>query len=125
MATLGYLYHQYGKTKEALDASLKAVEIDPRIVKAHSLLSLIYYNSGRIQQAIDENMKILQMNPNNVPAHRNLAIMYEQGGQADKAVSHMKRVVELSPESEKPQLIPLLDRLTAKAGGRTAGMPAK
>ena len=114
-AALGYVYFRDGKVKEATEASLKALSIDPGVIKAHSLLSLIYYKSGRLKEAIEENLAIVRVSPRNVLAHRNLTVMYEEMGQIDKAVEHMEKVVAYSPAAEKSQLVPILDRLKAKA----------
>jgi tetratricopeptide (TPR) repeat protein len=123
LATLGYLYFKEGKVKEASDASLKAISINPDIVKAHSLLGLIYYKSGRLNEAVDENLKVVKLSPNNPTAHRNLAIIYDQLGQTGNAVKHLEKLIALSPESEKPALAQTLEHMRAKTKGQAAVKP--
>jgi tetratricopeptide (TPR) repeat protein len=51
---LGVLYHDHGRTPEAIEAYKKAIDLEPKATMAHSNLGIIYFQRGDRDSAFKE-----------------------------------------------------------------------
>ncbi len=61
--TLGFAYNLTGRYEEAIEACKKAVEIEPKNLWSHVVLTQAYSFSGREEEARAEAAEILTINP--------------------------------------------------------------
>jgi tetratricopeptide (TPR) repeat protein len=103
----------------AEQAYLKALNLDPNLVVAHSALSYIYAQQGRLEEAEAENLFVLQAVPDDYATIKNLAIIYQQLKRYDQALSYARRALEseqATPE-EKTQWQTFISDLEKQTGG--------
>jgi serine/threonine-protein kinase len=83
---------------EALRLALKALEIDPLLAEAHTLLAsyLFWYNYDW-PSAQREHKRALELNPNSVFAHMWYGLDLVVRGQYDQAIAELEKAVELEP----------------------------
>lgn len=68
-------YTQINRYTEAIQDSLRSIEIDPNYSKAYSRLGLAYYAQGNYRDAIDKGFKkALQLDPNNESVKENIRV---------------------------------------------------
>jgi tetratricopeptide (TPR) repeat protein len=76
---------QLGKPDEALPLAQKALQIDPRIPKAHMDLGVIYQDEGKLQDALSELTIAVKLNPQDSFIHWRLARLYQAMGRKEEA----------------------------------------
>lgn len=64
--------------REAEEAFIAALALDPAYVHAQLNLGAVHYEQGRMGQAIDGFKRVLQLDPENGPARDNLQSLWEQ-----------------------------------------------
>ena len=77
----------------------KAVELDPHLAAAHSLLGIVYAESGDLPRAIAAFQKAISIDPALEEAHYRLAQIYRRTGDAAKAQSELAAYQTLSKNS--------------------------
>ena len=78
----------------------KALELDPKMARAHKGLGLVYSKQGMLDKAISQHQKALEIDPNLPEAHKNLGTCYNKKGlsrQAAKEFSIYNKVVTKEP----------------------------
>ena len=94
----GYLKWQAGDLDNALEATLKAIRLDPTLVDAQVNLGCIYQALGDLDQALASTLKSLELKPDNPDAHMNLGEMYRKLGKPDQALASTLKSLELKPD---------------------------
>ena len=95
---LGVALGALGRTAEARQSYLRAIEIDPEFEEA-------YYNLGVLLRGSDPRKaqelfaKALQLDPNYAAAHSELGWVLRQHGSLAEAEYHLRRAIELQPEA--------------------------
>jgi pentatricopeptide repeat protein len=80
-----------------ISAARKALELDPMISDAHTLLAYQYQEEWRWADAEAEYRRALELNPNDAGAHNGLARWMACEGHTDEAQSCARRARELDP----------------------------
>jgi serine/threonine protein kinase/tetratricopeptide (TPR) repeat protein len=100
-ATTHHWYAEYlmamGRLDEAIEHSMRALELDPLGLIIHVLLGMSYYFARRHDDAVAECLKTLEMDPDFTPTFIWLGQAYLQLGRSSEAIQVFRREVELSP----------------------------
>ena len=81
---------------ETLDASRRAVEIDPDDSMSHTSLGYAHVVRREPDLAIPPLERAIENDPNNYLAPRMLGIALISAGEAHRAIPHLQRALELS-----------------------------
>ena len=92
----------------------KAVELDPKLPLAHSLLGEIYLYKSRIPEAAAEFQKELQLNPGDAAVYYKLADAYMRVQKYDDAEKLLQRSIWLDATSTGPYI--LMGKVLEKKG---------
>lgn len=84
-----------GKTQEAHEQLLKALEIDPQFADAHYNLGLLLHEQNQVAQAIMQYQAAIKSDPKHARAHNNLGVAYQSQGQIDLAIKEYKEALRL------------------------------
>ncbi len=78
-------------------AARKALELDPKLAEAHTLLAATQQEHWEWTEAEDEYKRALQLNPSDAIAHNGLARWLVCQGRTDEALAWVRRGRELDP----------------------------
>lgn len=95
----GLELRRLGKLREAQDAYLKAVELDPGYCDAMDNLGQLLRREGDVKQAISWYRRSLSVKPDNAVAHQDLAVAYVFEGDTNRALSEYQWLVANDPEN--------------------------
>ena len=104
-AGLGDAYAQralrFGWPQSSLDSSLeasrKAIALDPELPEGHKALGLAYQGMGTYRESLEANRRALELSPNHYPAVANLGATLFFLGRLDEALPWSQRGFELAP----------------------------
>ena len=82
---------------DAVEAYLRAIELDPDYADAHCNLGSLYFNRDRRDIACECFERALEIDPDHVEANLNLAIVQEDRGHNQSALRHYKRALASDP----------------------------
>ena len=82
---------------KAISAARKALELDPGLAEAHSLLGDMQQREFHWTEAEAEYRRALELNPNDADAHAGLAYWMLSQGRTDEAVAWEQRAREIDP----------------------------
>ncbi len=94
---LGLLDLKRGRTRQALDAFLRAGLLEPRYARAHVYTAVAYYQLGRVPQALEELQRAAELDVKDPLPHFLASIIYTDLFQADRAVQEARQALELLP----------------------------
>jgi len=104
-----YLYANAGHSPEhlrrALEASKKALEIDPGLVEAYVALGTAESLGGRVAAADAAFGRAVKLDPRSFDAHYFHARHCFTHGKAEEAIRHYRRAFELRPEDYQSPLL--------------------
>ena len=80
-----------------VSAAQKALELDPGLAEAHTLLAGIHQEQWRWTEAETEYKRALKLNPNDATAHDGLARWFLCQGRPDEALAWVRRGRDLDP----------------------------
>jgi tetratricopeptide (TPR) repeat protein len=89
--------------EEELKAATRAVQLDPRLVGAHDLLSSIYLENGRKELAIEQSRDALALDSTDQQAVYHLILALRKTDQKDEVPALLKRLVELRANAKSDQ----------------------
>lgn len=92
----------------------KAVELDPKLPLAHSLLGEIYLYKSRIQEATEQFQKELELNPGDAAVYYKLADAYTRAQKYEEAEKLLQRSIWLDATSTGPFI--LMGKVLEKKG---------
>jgi len=92
----------------------KAVELDPRLPLAHSLLGEIYLYKSRIPEATEQFQKELELNPGDAAVYYKLADAYSRAQKYEEAEKLLQRSIWLDATSTGPYI--LMGKVLEKKG---------
>ena len=98
----------------AEDYAKKAVELDPKLPRAHMLLGEIYLYKSRIPEAVEQLQKELELNPGDAAAYYKLADAYSRLQKYEEAEKLLQRSIWLDATSTGPYI--LLGKVLEKKG---------
>lgn len=97
IASLGFAYHEQGKTDLAVQAYLKAIQLDANCVDAYYNLHAALINSLDLRDSIDSLQALMGLSPNDQDALFMLAMLYDYQGNIDSAKNYFDRLLNASP----------------------------
>ena len=83
--------------KQAINVSLKALDLAPNCVEASSNLGQSYLKSGRLSYAHNTFLNIVQHNPNSAEFRNNYGVVQQLIGDVDGAIKTFKVALNLDP----------------------------
>src|SRR5260370_12682483 len=92
----------------------KAVELDPKLPLAHSLLGEIYLYKSRVTEAMEQFQKELELNPAEAAAYYKLADAYARAQKYEEAERLLQRSIWLDAASTGPYI--LMGKVLEKKG---------
>src|SRR5947209_103430 len=92
----------------------KAVEVDPKLPLAHSLLGEIYLYKSRVPEATEQFQKELELNPGDAAVYYKLADAYTRSQKYDEAEKLLQRSIWLDATSTGPYI--LMGKVLEKKG---------
>jgi tetratricopeptide (TPR) repeat protein len=92
----------------------KAVELDPKLPLAHSLLGELYVYKSRIPEAIEQFQKELELNPGDAAVYYKLADAYTHAQDYEEAERLLQRSIWLDATSTGPFI--LMGKVLEKKG---------
>jgi tetratricopeptide (TPR) repeat protein len=92
----------------------KAVELDPKLPLAHSLLGEIYLYKSRLPEAIEQFQKELELNPGEAAVYYKLADAYSRLQKYEEAERLLQRSIWLDATSTGPYI--LMGKILEKKG---------
>lgn len=101
-------------TPIAEDFAKKAVELDPKLPLAHSLLGEIYLFKSRIPEATEQFQKELELNPGDAAVYYKLADAYTRAQNYEDAEKLLQRSIWLDATSTGPYI--LMGKVLEKKG---------
>ncbi len=122
-----YMYNFYdGESRwlsKTLEASQKAVELDPQSVDGLFVIGIVYFHQKRLGEAKRSLEKVIQLKPDHYDAYRWLGVIADITGGYDAALGFYDRCTELKPYSEEPWMH--LDMAHRRKGNREASNQAQ
>ena len=100
--TLGMIYMDQNRFREALAALSQATLLDPENPRARNFLGVVIGREGWIDGAQQELRRAVELNPAYADAHYNLAVFYlqEKPAAIELAKRHYFKAVELGVEKD-------------------------
>lgn len=92
---LGYIYEMSKQPSRARFAYERAVELDPREIKALMNLGYIYQRTHDLKRAIETYKTVLQLKPNSAAAWNQLGFTYELQEKEKPAIEAYKKAIAL------------------------------
>lgn len=93
---VGYCKVKQGKSEEAINAYLHALELKPNAEEIHNKLGDAYYYAGRMREAIASYSRAVSLRPSFADAHYNLAVAYFEMGNEGLAQSEAQVLRQLN-----------------------------
>jgi len=87
-----------GSLERAMDAYLKAIELDPHLAAAHTNLGNLHYSQGDLGQARQCYEQACRIEPDQPQAHYNLGNLLEEDGEVELAIGEYRRALLLDPD---------------------------
>jgi|TARA_B100002003_G_C13764872_1_gene379817 tetratricopeptide (TPR) repeat protein len=91
-------------TRESVEASKKATELDPSLVLAWANLGAGYGRLGKHQKAVEALQKALEMDPSLVLSWYHLACSYGSLGNHERAIEIFRKVLSVSDNPDLTRL---------------------
>ena len=98
----------------AEDYAKKAVELDPKLPRAHMLLGEIYLYKSRIPEAVEQFQKELELNPGEAAVYYKLGDAYSRLQKYEEAEKLLQRSIWLDATSTGPYI--LMGKVLEKKG---------
>lgn len=95
---LAVAYSKKGQYKEAIEADLMALKINPYLDEARYDLALSYSKIGLIDEAIKTYGEYLSTNFDNIDAHVDVGHLYYKRGDCQKAREHWLKALKISKD---------------------------
>jgi TolB-like protein/Tfp pilus assembly protein PilF/tRNA A-37 threonylcarbamoyl transferase component Bud32 len=90
---------------EAKQYALKALDLDPTLVRAHTALAAVrFYGDWDWAAAEKEFKRALELNPSDAEAHRMYSIYSSALGRGEEALAEIRRAQQLDPLSNLTQI---------------------
>jgi tetratricopeptide (TPR) repeat protein len=101
-------------TPVAEEYAKKAVELDPKLPRAHMLLGELYLYKSRIPEAVEQFQKELELNPGDAMVYYKLADAYSRLQKYEEAEKLLQRSIWLDATSTGPYI--LMGKVLEKKG---------
>jgi serine/threonine-protein kinase len=105
-----------GRFTESLDASKKAIELEPFDLPSQNHLGWCYYFAGDYDRAIEQHRRVLELDPVHGQTRLLLGRALLQRRLFDESIDQLRRNLELAPDS--PERLAALAQAYAASGAR-------
>ena len=95
--TIGVIYDNEGKTRQAREEYKKALELDPKISYLHTRLGVDYFLGKKTDQAVEEFKTAQALDPLDTKPRFLLALAYTAQNKFDLAQKEYEGVVRINP----------------------------
>ena len=95
---MGIAAYGSGKTDEAIEHYIKALNVKPD-VSIYNNLGAAYYTKGKYQEAMTQYKKALELKPDHADSHNNLGLTYQVLGYALESEAEYKKACDLGLKS--------------------------
>jgi TolB-like protein/DNA-binding winged helix-turn-helix (wHTH) protein/cytochrome c-type biogenesis protein CcmH/NrfG len=109
-----------GRFNESLDASNRAIELEPFDLPSQNHLGWCYYFAGEYDRAIKQHRRVLELDPSHGQTRLLLGRALLQRGDFSEAIEQLRRNLELSPDSV--ERLAALAQAYATSGARKNAM---
>ena len=117
---LSHLLTATGRFAESLNASKKAIELEPFDLPSQNHLGWCHYFAGEYDRAIEQHRRVLELDPIHGQTRLLLGRALSQRRQFGEALEHLRTNLELSPDS--PERLAALAQAYASSGDRQNAM---
>jgi len=94
----GVALEQVGRFQDAIAATEKAAQLDPKLVLAHANLIVLYGRMGNVPKAEEHYRAVLALNPDQFPkAHYDYGVLLMQNGRDQEAEEAFRRAIHANP----------------------------
>ncbi len=94
----GVFLAEVGRLQDAIQATEKAAQLDPKSVLAHANLVSLYGRAGNLQKAEEHYRAVLALNPDQFPkAHYDYGLLLMRKGQFAAADAALRRALQIDP----------------------------
>lgn len=94
----GAFLEQVGRIDDAIKATEKAVELDPKLVVAHANLLSLYGRVGDVKKAEEQYRAVMALNPDQFPkAHYDYGVLLMTKGENKQAMEAFRRATQINP----------------------------
>jgi serine/threonine protein kinase/tetratricopeptide (TPR) repeat protein len=88
-----------GRTREGIEMSDRAEELDPLSLRAKTLGTWLHYQAHDLHAALEKAEEIIRIDPNYPQGHIQRAFVLCELGRAEEAIANIDRAAELMPDS--------------------------
>lgn len=88
-----------GRTREGIEMSDRAEELDPLSLRAKTLGTWLHYQAHDFHRALEKAEEIIRIDPNYPQGHIQRAFVLCEFGRAEEAIANIDRAGELMPDS--------------------------
>ena len=94
----GVFLERVGRIEDAIKATEKAIELDPKLVLAHANLLSLYGRVGNFQRAEEQYRAVMALNPDQFPkAHYDYGVLLVTKGDYKEAEEAFRRAIQINP----------------------------
>jgi serine/threonine-protein kinase len=111
-----HLLMALGRILDSIEASRKAIELEPFDLPSQNHLGWCYYFAGDYDRAIEQHRRVLELDPIHGQTRLLLGRALLQKGMYSDAIEQLRRNLELSPES--PERLAAMAQAYAMLGDR-------
>lgn len=97
-AALALAYFHKGETVQAMDASQKAIDLDPESFTAYWILGRICHSTERDREAVDLFERVVELNPDFYTGYKDMLMCYERMGNKEKYKEILEFLINFYPE---------------------------
>lgn len=94
---LGIEFARQGKLEQATAEHEKALEIDPRLIRAHLNLISLYGRLRQFEKAEEHYRAALRLDPDSYESHYNYGVLLTEQDKYEEAEEAFRKVLEISP----------------------------
>lgn len=94
---LGDALYRERRFPEALAHYAKALQLQPRLARAHVNMGVIFAEEGAVPEAVSHFVSALVLDPASKEAHYNLAVALQGEGKAEEAMAQYREVLRIDP----------------------------
>ena len=117
-AALGLYYGRDGlETDAAIDALVKALEINPNLIDASNWLQIALSNAGDMRGALEIIEEVAERDPLYRPAFSNAMMLFNNFGQHEKATALLARMEKFDPENPDLLMAQAINLIYSGRGG--------
>ena len=92
----GFTMERMGKPKEAVQAYVKALELDPSSASAHFNMAVVFVRAGKFPEAEAHYRKALDGRPS-AETHNGLGYALSRQGRSEEAIKEFRAAIEIDP----------------------------